>query len=105
MRIESADACRDQFMPENTRPSSMLVPLEQHIEIGALVFPQVDQMDLTGPFAVLSRVPNSSFQLLWKNTKPVRDMHGLVLTPDATFADAKPIDLLVMTGGAGQEAL
>jgi cyclohexyl-isocyanide hydratase len=81
------------------------VPPEQHLQIGALVFPQVDQMDLTGPFAVLSRLPNSSFQLLWKNTQPVRDMHGLTLTPDATFADAQPIDLLLVPGGAGQEAL
>ena len=92
-------------MPATKQPLPILVPPEQHIQIGAIVFPQMDQMDLTGPFAVLSRLPNSSFQLLWKNAKPVRDMHGLVLTPDATFADAKPIDLLVMTGGAGQEAL
>ena len=92
-------------MPEVKQPSPALVPLEQHIQIGAIVFPQLDQMDLTGPFAVLSRLPNSSFQLLWKNTQIVRDMHGLALPPDATFADAKPIDLLVMPGGAGQEAL
>jgi len=62
-------------------------------------------MDLTGPFAVLSRLRNSSFQLLWKNKQFVRDMHGLTLSPDATLADAKPLDLLVMPGGAGQEAL
>ena len=92
-------------MPATKQPLPILVPPEQHIQIGAIVFPQMDQMDLTGPFAVLSRLPNSSVQLLWKKTKPVRDMHGLVLTPDVTFADAKPIDLLVMTGGAGQEAL
>ena len=92
-------------MGEMQQPSSALVPLEQHIQIGAIVFPQLDQMDLTGPFAVLSRLPNSSFQLLWKSTQLVRDMHGLALLPDATFADARPIDLLVMPGGAGQEAL
>jgi cyclohexyl-isocyanide hydratase len=92
-------------MSEEKQPSPALVPLEQHIQIGAIIFPQLDQMDLTGPFAVLSRLPNSSFQLLWKSTQIVRDMHGLALLPDATFANAKPIDLLVMPGGAGQEAL
>jgi cyclohexyl-isocyanide hydratase len=91
-------------MSEVKQPSPALVPPEQHVQIGAIVFPGLDQMDLTGPFAVLSRLPNSSFQLLWKNAKPVRDMHGLVLTPDTTFADANPIDLLVMPGGAGQES-
>jgi cyclohexyl-isocyanide hydratase len=92
-------------MPEVKQPSPALVPLEQHVQIGAIVFPQLDQMDLTGPYAVLSRLPKSSFQLLWKSTQIVRDMHGLALLPDATFADAKPIDLLVIPGGAGQEAL
>jgi cyclohexyl-isocyanide hydratase len=92
-------------MPEFKQPSPNFVPPEQHLQIGALVFPQVDQMDLTGPFAVLSRLPNSSFQLLWRNTQPVRDMHGLALTPDTTFATSQPIDLLVVPGGAGQEAL
>ncbi len=92
-------------MSEKNQSPPALVPLEQQIQIGAIVFPQVDQMDLTGPFAVLSRLPNSRFQLLWKTTQLVRDMHGLALAPDATFADAKPIDLLVVPGGAGQEDL
>jgi cyclohexyl-isocyanide hydratase len=82
-----------------------IVPPEEHLRIGAIVFPQLDQMDLTGPFAVLSRLPNSSFQLLWKNTDVVRDMHGLALLPDATFAEAGPIDLLIVPGGGGQEGL
>ena len=92
-------------MSEVRQLSPALVPLEQHVQIGAIVFPQLDQMDLTGPYAVLSRLPNSSFQLLWKSTQLVRDMHGLALLPDATFADTKPIDLLVIPGGAGQESL
>jgi len=35
----------------------------------------------------------------------VRDYHGLALIPDASLADAKPIDLLVIPGGPGQEDL
>jgi cyclohexyl-isocyanide hydratase len=81
------------------------VSLEQHLRIAAIVFPQLDEMDVTGPFAVLSRLPNASLQLLWKNTDVVRDMHGLALVPDAAFAEAGPIDLLVVPGGGGQEAL
>jgi cyclohexyl-isocyanide hydratase len=92
-------------MPELPSASPGLVPLDQHIRIGAIVFPQLDQMDLTGPFAVLSRLPNASIQLLWKSTDVVRDMHGLGLVPDATFADAGAIDLLIVPGGGGQESL
>ncbi len=78
---------------------------EKHIHIGALVFPRMDQIDLTGPFEVLSRLPNSTFHLLWKELIPVRDFRGLLITPETTFAEAPQLDLLVVPGGFGQEAL
>jgi cyclohexyl-isocyanide hydratase len=77
----------------------------QPLTIGALVFPGIDQIDLTGPFEVLSRLSNSRFHLVWKDTSPVRDMQGLILTPDTTLADCPPLDLLIVPGGFGQEAL
>lgn len=83
----------------------MNTPTEKHINIGALVFPQMDQIDLTGPFEVLSRLPSSTFHLLWKELTPVRDIRGLIITPETTFAEAPPLDLLVVPGGFGQEAL
>jgi len=78
---------------------------EKRIHIGALVFPQMDQIDLTGPFEVLSRLPNSNFHLLWKELTPLRDFRGFIITPEMTFADAPALDLLVVPGGFGQEAL
>lgn len=82
-----------------------MVPLYEPLHIGALVFPNVDQADLTGPFEVLANLPNSTFHLLWKELTPVRDMKGLVLTPDFTLAERPPLDVLVVPGGRGQEAL
>ena len=32
-----------------------------HLSIGAIVFPDVDQFDFTGPFEVFSRLPSSTF--------------------------------------------
>ncbi len=90
---------------EQQRPLPAQIPLDKHIRVGAVVFPRMDQIDLTGPFAVLSRLPNASVQLLWKNTALFRDYRGFGITPDATFADAGPIDLLMITGGPGQEDL
>lgn len=40
---------------------------ERHLRIGALIFPDMDQCDFTGPFEVLSRIPNSTFYTLWKD--------------------------------------
>jgi cyclohexyl-isocyanide hydratase len=85
--------------------SPMNTTTEKHVNIGALVFPQMDQIDLTGPFEVLTRIPNSTFHLVWKELTPVRDIRGLIITPETTFAGAPPLDLLVVPGGFGQEAL
>jgi cyclohexyl-isocyanide hydratase len=95
----------DPTMSETERPSVARVPADQHIQVGVLVFPRMDQIDLTGPFSVLCRMPNTSVELYWKDKTAFRDHRGLTLTPDAALADAKPIDLLVIPGGPGQEDL
>ena len=65
----------------------------------------VDQIDLTGPLEVLSRIPNSTYRIFGKSTAPVRDLRGLRLTADAALAEAPQLDLLHVPGGFGQEAL
>jgi len=79
--------------------------VEEHLNIGSIIFPKMDQMDFTGPFEVLSRIPNSKFYVIWKERVPVADLHGLVFAPDTRFADSPRLDLLVVPGGYGQEAL
>jgi cyclohexyl-isocyanide hydratase len=75
------------------------------LHIGSLVFEGIDQIDLTGPFEVLSRIPNSTYRIYGKTAAPVRDLKGLRLTPDAALADAPPLDVLHVPGGFGQEVL
>ena len=60
-----------------------------HLNIGSLLFKNLDQTDLTGPFEVLSRLPNATHRIYAKSMDPVRDMMGLRLTPDATLAVAR----------------
>jgi cyclohexyl-isocyanide hydratase len=76
-----------------------------HLQIGSLLFEGLDQIDLTGPFEVLSRLPNSTHRIFAKTLDPVRDVRGLRLTPDATLAEAPQLDVLHVPGGFGQEAL
>ena len=54
---------------------------------------------------MLSRIPNSTYRIYAKTMEPVRDLKGLRLTPDATLAEAPPLDVLHVPGGFGQEAL
>lgn len=82
-----------------------MIPHDIHLQIGSLLFEGVDQIDLTGPFEVLSRLPNSTYRIYGKSGEPVRDLRGLRLTPDAALADAPQLDVLHVPGGFGQEAL
>ena len=82
-----------------------MIPHDTHLQIGSLLFEGLDQIDLTGPFEVLSRLPNSTYRIFAKTTEPVRDARGLRLTPDATLADAPQLDVLHVPGGFGQEAI
>lgn len=82
-----------------------MIPHDVHLQIGSLLFERLDQIDLTGPFEVLSRIPNSTYRVYAKTLDAVRDVNGLRLTPDVTLADAPSLDVLHVPGGFGQEAL
>jgi cyclohexyl-isocyanide hydratase len=82
-------------------------PVPDHVplQIGGLLFPGLDQADFTGPFEVLSRIPNSTFHILAKSKEPVRDARGLVLTPEKSLTQSPQLDLLLVPGGGGVNAL
>ncbi|MBN9509236.1 MAG: DJ-1/PfpI family protein [Alphaproteobacteria bacterium] len=82
-----------------------MVPDDTHLQIGSLVFDGMDQLDLTGPFEVLARIPNSTYRLYGKTAGAVRDVRGLRLLPDADLAAAPALDVLHVPGGFGQDAL
>jgi cyclohexyl-isocyanide hydratase len=82
-----------------------MISHDTHLQIGSLLMEGVDQIDLTGPFEVLSRLPNSTYRIYAKTADPVRDVKGLRLAPDGVLADAPPLDVLHVPGGFGQEAL
>ena len=82
-----------------------MISSDTHLKIGSLLFEGLDQIDLTGPFEVLSRLPNSTYRIYARTRKPVRDMAGLILTPDVLLKDAPQLDLVHVPGGFGQEKL
>ena len=68
---------------------------------GMLVFSNLTQLDLTGPYEVLARIPGSETLLLWKDLDPVRSEHGLTILPMATLSSCPPLDLIFVPGGPG----
>jgi cyclohexyl-isocyanide hydratase len=75
------------------------------LQIGAIIYPRMDQIDFTGPFEILARLPRSDFHVIWKDKTPVDDWAGLTLTPKMSLDEAPQLDLLVVPGGRGQQAL
>ncbi|RVU17383.1 DJ-1/PfpI family protein [Methylobacterium oryzihabitans] len=67
-----------------------------------LVYPGLTQLDLTGPFEVLARVPELSLHLVARTLDPVRAGGGLSLLPTADFAGCPAADILFVPGGPGQ---
>jgi cyclohexyl-isocyanide hydratase len=53
--------------------------------IGVLLYPGLPQLDLTGPFEVLHRVPDAGVHLLWKTLDPVAADAELRLCPMTTL--------------------
>jgi len=71
------------------------------LQIGFLLFPQVQQLDLTGPYDVLASLPDVQVHLVWKDLVPVTASTGLVLKPTTTFEDCPALDVICVPGGAG----
>lgn len=89
------------FVSQRTKPKITT----QQLSVGSLIFERMDQIDFTGPFEVLSRMPSSTIQIVGKELAPVRDMLGLRLSPDVSIAEAEHFDVLIVPGGYGQQAL
>jgi cyclohexyl-isocyanide hydratase len=73
--------------------------------IGMLIFPKLTQLDMTGPYEVLARVPNTKVHLVAKSLAPVKTDRGMEILPTITLADCPQLDLIMVPGGPGQQDL
>ncbi|HEX5343732.1 MAG TPA: DJ-1/PfpI family protein [Duganella sp.] len=73
--------------------------------VGIYIFDNVEVLDFAGPYEVFtcaSRVAGAEpFRVctIGATRAPVRARAGLVLHPEATFADCGPVDVLIVPGG------
>src|SRR3974377_1584693 len=70
------------------------------LNIGFVIFPDLMQLDFTGPLQVLSRLPQSAIHIIAKSASPVASDCGLSLVPAHTFANCPPLDLICIPGGS-----
>jgi cyclohexyl-isocyanide hydratase len=69
--------------------------------VGMILFPQVTQLDVTGPYEVLARLPDTRIYLTAASLGPVVSQYGLAILPDVPFGQAPLFDVLCVPGGDG----
>ncbi|MFT3712931.1 MAG: DJ-1/PfpI family protein [Archangium sp.] len=74
------------------------------MRVGFVLFPNLTQLDFTGPLQVLHRMPGAEVVLAAKTLAPIPSDCGLSLVPTRTFATCEPLDLICVPGGFGIEA-
>lgn len=68
--------------------------------IGFVIFPDLTQLDFTGPLQVLSGLPQSATHIVAKSEAPVPTDCPLKLVPTHTFANCPQLDLICVPGGS-----
>jgi transcriptional regulator GlxA family with amidase domain len=76
------------------------------MNLGIVVFPEVEELDFAGPMEVLTvwkyfseNAPRAV--VVAETREPIACSHGLTVLPHASFADCPPLDLLLVPGGWG----
>jgi cyclohexyl-isocyanide hydratase len=73
--------------------------------IGLLLFPDITQLDMTGPYEVFTKLPGAEVHLVWKSLDAVTANGGMQITPTTTFASCPQLDLVCVPGGPGMNPL
>jgi cyclohexyl-isocyanide hydratase len=73
--------------------------------IGMLIFPRLTQLDMTGPYEVLARLPDTKVELVARTLDPVTTDRGMQIVPTVTYDSCPPLDVVMVPGGPGQQDL
>jgi cyclohexyl-isocyanide hydratase len=79
----------------------LMVERPAPLQIGMVLFPKLTQLDLTAPYEVFARMPDTVVHLVAASTAPVPSDYGLTLMPTTTFDEAPQLDLVCVPGGVG----
>ena len=76
------------------------------ITTGILIFDDAEELDWVGPWEVLTAAARGLFRddrvvTIAQEERPVRCAKGLRVLPDHGFADAPPLDVVLVPGGQG----
>jgi transcriptional regulator GlxA family with amidase domain len=67
-----------------------------------ILYPRLTQLDFTGPYEVLARMPGAEITIASQDGGTLRTEMGLAFTDLARLADIERADLIMVPGGPGQ---
>lgn len=77
-------------------------PKEKVLKLGIVLFPDFDQLDVTGPLEVFYNFPNTKLYFIANDLNTVSSSIGIIkIKPNTTFATAPQLDVLFVPGGVG----
>jgi cyclohexyl-isocyanide hydratase len=71
------------------------------VQIACVLFPNFTQLDLTGPYEVFQRLPDTTVHLIAADAEPVASEGGLAIVPTGVFGEVPFCDVLFVPGGPG----
>lgn len=75
------------------------------LQIGLLVFDNITQLDMTGPYEVFIKYPDASVHLISHSLNPITAAGGMKIIPGTTYANCPQLDIVCVPGGAGMNRL
>ncbi len=75
--------------------------MSETFKIGFLIFPDVTQLDFTGPAQVLARMSGAQVHVVAETPAPVPTDAGFQVLPTHSFEDCPQLDMICVPGGAG----
>nr|WP_320146642.1 molybdopterin-guanine dinucleotide biosynthesis protein B [uncultured Anaeromusa sp.] len=94
---------------ETVKLTKSMIKKTGALQVGLVLFSQVEELDFIGPFETLSYAnkirPNSiQMHLVAERNEPVWAFNGLRLLPDCTLAQCPDLDIVIAPGGKGRLA-
>jgi cyclohexyl-isocyanide hydratase len=68
-------------------------------KIAFLIYPDMTQLDFTGPAEILGLMPDAEISLVWKTLEPVKSDNDIAFVPHKTISEDRSYDMICVPGG------
>ena len=85
----------------NAGVTAPVVAAKKKLQVGIVLYPGFEMLDVYGPLQMWAYVPDFDVHLLAEKAGPVNSAQNFASVATHSFADAPPLDVLMVPGGTG----